>query len=201
MSDLPGAEWNQRDQHGRRDAGVNVPEAPEQQEGTGGGGDQRLQHRKGRVKGHRCGNRQAGHAGHRCRFLDAESIQPKPLHQHLRHREECERGKSRQVHRGALAEIQGDHEQSGQRIDDHVAEHEQRDAQENVGAAQIHLQVGQHPVLLFRNQQSRLGPVIDQALHPNRPLIVPRIQAHSSRPNLRASTTSAITTMEPVTTK
>jgi hypothetical protein len=47
---------------------------------------------------------------------------------------------------------------------------------------------------------ARLRPVVDHALHANRALVVARIDHHSSRPILRASTTSAKTTIDPVTT-
>ncbi len=106
------------------------------------------------------------------RFFDPKAVQAVALHEHLRDRKERDRREHRQIHRRPFAEIQRDHEQPGQRIDDHVTEHEQRRTQEQVRAAKVDLQFRKDAGALFGNQQSGLRPVVYETLHTNRPLIV-----------------------------
>src|SRR4030095_9861910 len=119
----------------------------------------------------------------------------------LREREEYSRRHERQQTGGFVAKVKEQRKQRHYRGDDQVAENRQREPQEWVGAAQIDLQLGNHLVPLLRLKQAGLRPVLHHPLLPDRPLVVARIDHHSSRPNLRASTTSRITTIDPVTMK
>ena len=106
-----------------------------------------------------------GHARDRRRFFNPETIEPIARDHPLRDREEClppQRTTTRCRRRSRDVEEHG--KQADQRVDDHVAEDEQRDAQESVGAAQIDLQLRHHPFPLLRLKQAGLRPVLHHPL-------------------------------------
>ncbi len=146
-------------------------------------------------------DREERHARDRRGFFNPKTIEPIAGDHPLREREEASRRNEQQHGAGGVANVEEHGKQADQRVDDHVAEDEQRDAQESIGAAQIDLQFRDHPFPLLRLKQAGLGPVLHHPLLADRPLVVTRIDHHSSRPNLRASTTSRITTIDPVTMK
>ena len=169
-------ERHTRREHHRHNGGIDEAEMEEERQRHRGADTERRQpgciaaetrtlhgdHRKD------CGRDGKNDTRHRHRLLDAKPVQVEPADEDVGHPEV--RGRADDQEHGGDPLIaggaDGDHDQPDRRLHDQQREQEQRPSQEQVGAPQVNLQLGQDAIALFLGTADPTWPSPSRAGRP-----------------------------------